>query len=84
MSGEAEDVRKFCVTDEKYILPCVGGQCEMAGMPQTASREVCPAGTFSTTEGCPKMMEIQDLLREVRPFCDGTSGAFSRETEFAA
>ena len=56
----------------------------MAGMPQTASREVCPAGTFSTTEGCPKMMEIQALLRGVRSFCDGTSGAFSRETEFAA
>lgn len=30
------------------------------------------------------MMEIQDLLRGVRSFCDGTSGAFSRETEFAA
>lgn len=39
----------------------------MAGMSQMASREVCPAGTFSTTEGCPKMMEVQDLLRGV-PF----------------
>ena len=56
----------------------------MAGMSQTARREVCPAGTFSTTEGGPKMMEIQDFLRGVRSFCVGTSGAFSRETEFAA
>ena len=31
----------------------------MAGMSQTASREVCPAGTFSTTEGCPKIMETR-------------------------